>query len=68
MHVATGRGLLASHLEDLARDFSLFDLILGLTALLAGFGRAAAEVGMQRSNFQALMRDHQITTPKSAEQ
>jgi putative ABC transport system permease protein len=38
MHVATGRGLLASHLEDLARDFSLFDLILGLTALLAGFG------------------------------
>ena len=36
--VSTGRGLLASHLEDLARDFSLFDLILGLTALLAGVG------------------------------
>lgn len=34
----TGRGLLAAHLDDLTRDFRLFDLILGLTALLAGLG------------------------------
>ena len=30
--------MLVSHLEDLARDFRLFDLILGLTALLAALG------------------------------
>jgi putative ABC transport system permease protein len=34
----TGRGLLAAHLEDIDRDFRLFDIILGLTAALAGLG------------------------------
>jgi len=33
-----GRDLLALHLADLTRDFRLFDLILGLTAVLAGLG------------------------------
>jgi len=28
--------------------------------------RAAAEVGMQRPNFQALMREHHVTLPKEA--
>jgi DNA-binding NtrC family response regulator len=28
--------------------------------------RAAAEVGMQRPNFQALMREHHITSPQSS--
>ncbi len=34
----TGRGLLREHLEDIDRDFRLFDIILGLTAALAGLG------------------------------
>ncbi len=34
----TGRDLLRTHLDDLTRDFRLFDLILGLTALLAALG------------------------------
>ena len=34
----TGRELLDAHLEDLDRDFLLFDLILGLSALLAALG------------------------------
>jgi putative ABC transport system permease protein len=33
-----GRELLEAHLADLTKDFRLFDLILGLTALLAGLG------------------------------
>src|SRR2546427_8045325 len=33
-----GRELLAAHLDDLTKDFLLFDCILGLTALLAGLG------------------------------
>jgi putative ABC transport system permease protein len=33
-----GRDLLTVHLADLTKDFRLFDLILGLTALLAGLG------------------------------
>ncbi|MBK7644693.1 MAG: FtsX-like permease family protein [Planctomycetes bacterium] len=33
-----GPMLLALHLDDLERDFRLFDLILGMTALLAGLG------------------------------
>jgi putative ABC transport system permease protein len=33
-----GRGLLQAHLDDIDRDFRLFDIILGLTALLAGLG------------------------------
>jgi putative ABC transport system permease protein len=34
----TGRGLLWAHLDDIDRDFRLFDIILGLTAALAGLG------------------------------
>jgi putative ABC transport system permease protein len=34
----TGAWLKDEHLRDLRRDFRLFDLILGLTALLAGLG------------------------------
>ncbi len=34
----SGRDLLTLHLADITRDFRLFDLILGLTALLAGLG------------------------------
>jgi len=33
-----GRELLRAHIDDLTKDFRLFDLILGLTALLAGLG------------------------------
>jgi putative ABC transport system permease protein len=38
LRFTSGRRVLAHHLEDLGRDFVLFDLILGLTALLAGLG------------------------------
>ena len=38
IQVETGSGLLAEHLADLERDFRLFDVILGLTALLAALG------------------------------
>jgi putative ABC transport system permease protein len=34
----TGRGLLQAHLDDIDRDFRLFDIILLLTAALAGLG------------------------------
>ncbi|MBL8860201.1 MAG: ABC transporter permease [Planctomycetes bacterium] len=34
----TGRELLVAHVDDLDRDFKLFDLILGLSALLAALG------------------------------
>lgn len=33
-----GRALLQAHLDDIDRDFALFDLILALTALLAALG------------------------------
>jgi putative ABC transport system permease protein len=33
-----GRALLEAHLADITKDFRLFDLILGLTALLAALG------------------------------
>lgn len=34
----TGEGLVQVHLLDIDRDFFLFDIILGLTAMLAGLG------------------------------
>jgi len=34
----TGAGILQAHLDDIDRDFRLFDIILGLTAVLAGLG------------------------------
>ena len=34
----TGVGMLQVHLDDIDRDFRLFDIILGLTAALAGLG------------------------------
>lgn len=36
--VGTGRELLALHLADITRDFFLFDIIFGLTAILAALG------------------------------
>jgi putative ABC transport system permease protein len=38
LSVESGRALRDEHLADLTRDFKLFDLILGLTALLAALG------------------------------
>jgi putative ABC transport system permease protein len=38
LSMESGRDLLGEHLKDLGRDFKLFDLILGLTALLAALG------------------------------
>jgi putative ABC transport system permease protein len=38
MRYEPGRELLRVHLEDIDHDFRLFDIILGLTALLAGLG------------------------------
>lgn len=38
LSIESGRSLRDLHLADLARDFKLFDLILGLTALLAALG------------------------------
>ena len=38
LRVETGADVLALHLEDIGRDFVLFDIILGLTALLAAIG------------------------------
>ncbi len=36
--IKTGDDILAWQIEDITRDFRLFDIILGLTALLAGLG------------------------------
>lgn len=38
LSIESGRDLRDEHLADLRRDFKLFDLILGLTALLAALG------------------------------
>ena len=38
LRFATGVGMLQVHLDDIDRDFRLFDIILGLTAALAGLG------------------------------
>lgn len=38
LRLVGGPDVLRLHLEDIERDFILFDLILGLTALLAGLG------------------------------
>jgi putative ABC transport system permease protein len=38
MRFETGPWLLREHVADLERDFYLFDLILGMSALLAGLG------------------------------
>ena len=59
LRFTTGSDVLRLHLEDIERDFVLFDLILGLTALLAGLGvlnglllsalERAKEVGVLRA-------------------
>lgn len=38
LRTVTGVGMLQVHLDDIDRDFRLFDIILGLTAALAGLG------------------------------
>lgn len=38
LRFVTGVGMLQVHLDDIDRDFRLFDIILGLTAALAGLG------------------------------
>jgi putative ABC transport system permease protein len=38
MHVQTGRTVMGLHYRDLVKDFVLFDIILFLTAVLAGLG------------------------------
>ena len=38
LRFVTGTGMLQVHLDDIDRDFRLFDIILGLTAALAGLG------------------------------
>jgi putative ABC transport system permease protein len=38
INYVTGASLVEEHLRDIARDFRLFDIILGLTAVLAGLG------------------------------
>jgi putative ABC transport system permease protein len=38
VRLVTGAGMLQVHLDDIDRDFRLFDIILGLTAALAGLG------------------------------
>ena len=59
LRFTTGADVLRLHLEDIERDFILFDLILGLTALLAALGvlnglllaalERAKEVGVLRA-------------------
>lgn len=38
LRLVTGAGMIQVHLDDIDRDFRLFDIILGLTAALAGLG------------------------------
>ncbi len=38
LNIRTGQGILDWHVDDITKDFRLFDIILGLTALLAALG------------------------------
>ncbi len=64
----TGRGLLWAHLDDIDRDFRLFDIILGLTAALAGLGvlNGLLLSGLERTKELGILRALGASRPQIA--
>jgi putative ABC transport system permease protein len=64
----TGRGLLWAHLEDIDHDFRLFDIILGLTAALAGLGvlNGLLLSGLERTKELGVLRALGASRPQIA--
>ena len=64
----TGRGFLQAHLDDIDRDFRLFDIILGLTAALAGLGvlNGLLLSGLERTKELGILRALGASRPQIA--
>ena len=58
IQIESGTEILAAHVDDIGRDFVLFDIIFGLTALLAGLGVLNGQLlaALERSNELGVLR------------